>query len=87
MKTQSLLILSTAHLHPLEAQKIDEVAYVANQECALVRTQEEMREFYYGRGLVCLCNLLDKVKKDYSVEFVLFDPDADTLDELVIYSW
>ena len=87
MKSQSLLILSTAHLHPLEAKIIDEVSYVANQECALVRTEELDREFYYGRGLVCLCDLLDKVKKEHSVEFVLFDPDADTSDELVIYSW
>jgi hypothetical protein len=38
MEQQNLVILSTAHLHPLEAAKIDEYAYVGNKECALVNT-------------------------------------------------
>ncbi len=88
METHSLIILSTAHLHPLEEAKIDEFSYVGNKECALVSTVSEMRDFYYKGGLVCLCDLLKLVQERYNVKYVLFDPDADTNnDEFKYYDW
>ena len=87
METHSLIILSTAHLHPLEAAKIDEFSYVGNKECALVSTVSEMRDFYYQGGLVCLCDLLKLVQEKYNAKYVLFDPDADITDEFRYYQW
>ena len=87
MQIHNLIILSTAHLHPLEAAKIDEYAYVGNKECALVSTVSEMRDFYYKGGLVCLCDLLKLVQEKHNADYVLFDPDANTTDELKVYDW
>ena len=87
METHNLIILSTAHLHPLEAAKIDEFAYVANRECALVNTSPEMRDFYYQGGLVCMCDLLKFIQEKYDAAYVLFDPDANITDELKVYNW
>jgi len=87
MQIYNLIILSTAHLHPLEAAKIDEYAYVGNKECALVNTSPEMRDFYYQGGLVCMCDLLKLMREKHNADYVLFDPDANTTDELKIYGW
>lgn len=87
METHNLIILSTAHLHPLEAAKIDEFAFVANKECALVDTSPEMRDFYYQCGLVCMCDLLKLMKEKHNSDYVLFDPAANTIDELKVYDW
>lgn len=87
MEKSNLIILSTAHLHPLEAAKIDEFAYVGNKECALVNTSPEMRDFYYQGGLVCLCDLLKVMQEKYNADYVLFDPDANTTEELKVYHW
>jgi len=87
MEITKLITLSTAHLHPLEAEKIDEFAYVSNKECALVNTAPEMRDFYYQGGLVCLTELLKVLQEKYQADYVLFDPDANTTDELKVYDW
>jgi hypothetical protein len=87
MEQHNLIILSTAHLHPLEAAKIDEFAYVGNKECALVNTAPEMRDFYYQGGLVCLCDLLKVMQEKHNADYVLFDPDANTTEELKVYHW
>lgn len=87
MEQHNLIILSTAHLHPLEAAKIDEFAYVGNKECALVNTSPEMRDFYDQGGLVCLCDLLKVMQEKYNADYVLFDPDANTTEELKVYHW
>jgi hypothetical protein len=87
MEKHNLIILSTAHLHPLEAKVIDGFAYVGNKECALVNTSPEMRDFYYQGGLVCLCDLLKLVREKYNVNYVLFDPDVNTNDEFKYYNW
>lgn len=87
MEITKLITLSTAHLHPLEAEKIDKFAYVANCEQALVNTSPEMRDFYYQGGLVCLCDLLKVMQEKYDAGYVLFDPDANTTDELKLYNW
>ena len=88
IEKNSLVILSTAYLHPLEAQKIDEYAYVGNKEYSLVSTAPEMRDFYYRGGLVCLCDLLKVMKEKYNVDYVLFDPDVvANANEFKQYDW
>lgn len=87
MEQHNLIILSTAHLHPLEAAIVDKFANVGNKECALVNTSPEMRDFYYQGGLVCLCDLLKLVQEKYNTNYVLFDPDANTTDEFKHYEW
>ena len=89
MKIYKLIALSTAHLHPLEAAKIEEVASVSDQHCSLVSTAPEytMRTFYKDKGLVCLSEVLKLMKEKYDAEYVLFDPDVDVTDELKEYDW
>jgi hypothetical protein len=87
MKTQNLLIVSTAHLHPLEAKVINKYAYVSNQECALVSTESDMREFYAQADLVCLVEFLQQVKDKFNANYVVFDPDADCLEDFKTYDW
>lgn len=87
VELENLLILSTAHLHPLEAKVIDKFAYVANKECALVITDDEMRDFYYKQGLVCLCDALKIAKEKFNVKYVLFDPDADAMGDFKYFVW
>ena len=88
MELSQILTLSTAHLHPLEGQKIDKVAYIASDTCALVNTDPGMYEFYIEQSMPCLVDLLKLVKKQYDdVEYVLFDPDAGVEDAFREYNW
>ena len=86
MKMKNLLIISTAHLHPLEAKVLNQSAYVSSNDCDLVSTDNEMREFYANADLVCLVEFLTQVKKKYNADYVLFDPDADYLDDFKTYN-
>lgn len=52
MEISKILTLSTAHLHPLEGQKIDNVAYVHSDTCSMVNTDPEMYEFYIEESLL-----------------------------------
>jgi len=38
-------------------------------------------------GLVCMCDLLKLMREKHNADYVLFDPDANTTDELKIYGW
>jgi len=88
MEISKILTLSTAHLHPLEAAKIDKVAYVANDTCSLVNTDPDLYEFYIKDSLPCLVELLKLVKEQYNdVAYVLFDPDANVEDAFRKYDW
>ena len=88
MEISKILTLSTAHLHPLEGQKIDKVAYVSSDSCALVNTDPGMYEFYIEQSMPCLVDLLKLVKEQYNdVEYVLFDPDANVEDAFRKYDW
>ena len=86
MNMKNLLIVSTAHLHPLEAEVIDEIAYASSNECALVSTDNEMRELYANADLVCLVEFLTQVKNKHNVDYVLFDPDADCLEDFKTFN-
>jgi hypothetical protein len=88
MEISKILTLSTAHLHPLEAQKIDKVAYISNDTCSLVNTNQDMYDYYIEQGLPCLVDLLKSVNEQYDdVDFVLFDADANVEDVLRVYDW
>ena len=89
MEISKILTLSTAHLHPLEAQKIDKVSYISNETCSLVNTDPEMYDFYIKEGLPCLVDLLKEVNsydmRDFA--YVLFDADANVEDKIRKYDW
>ena len=85
MEFNKLVILSTAHLHPLEAKVINSYAYVASPECSLLLTDTSSREFYKEGGLVCLSELLEQLKD--IADYVLFDPDANVWNVYKSYDW
>jgi hypothetical protein len=87
MEISQILTLSTAHLHPLEAAKIDEVAYISSDTLSLVNTDPEMYEFYIKESMPCLVELLKLVKEQYIVGYVLFDPDANVVPYIKSYDW
>ena len=88
MEISKILTLSTAHLHPLEGQKIDKVSYSHSDTCSLVNADPEMYEFYIEEGLPCLVDLLKSVNKQYHhIAYVLFDADANVEDEFRKYDW
>jgi hypothetical protein len=87
MELRKLAILSTAHLHPLEAKHMNKYAYVANEECALFNTEPEMRSFYKNADLVCLSELLGQVLEKYDVQYVMFDPDVSVTEDFKSYDW
>ena len=88
MEISKILTLSTAHLHPLEGQKIDKVAYISNDTCSLVNTNQDMYDYYIEQGLPCLVDLLKSVNEQYDdVAYVLFDADANVEDAFRKYDW
>jgi hypothetical protein len=88
MEISKILTLSTAHLHPLEARKIDKVSYIHSDSCSLVNTDPGMYEFYIQEGLPCLVDVLKSVKQLYDdVAYVMFDADANVEDEFRKYDW
>ena len=88
MEISKILTLSTAHLHPLEAQKVDKVSYTHSDTCSMVNTDPEMYQFYIEEGLPCLVDVLMSVNQLYSdVAYVLFDADANVEDAFRKYDW
>lgn len=88
MEISKILTLSTAHLHPLEGQKIDKVSYVHSDSCSMVNTDPEMYDFYITEGLPCLVDFLKTVKQLYAdVAYVMFDADANVEDAFRKYDW
>ena len=85
MEHNKLVILSSAHLHPLEAKVINNFAYVSSPECSLLLTDAGSREFYKEGGLVCLDELMEKLKD--IADYILFDPDANVDDDYKSYEW
>lgn len=87
MKTHNLLIISTAHLHPLEAKEIDKSAYISSPECSMVSTDPSMIQYYTTAFLVCMVELLQKLKENYNADYVIFDADADIIEGMKTYDW
>ena len=89
MEFSKVLTLSTAHLHPLEAEHIAEVSYISSDTCFLVSTDSGLHEhFIKGVQLPCLVDLLKEVAKLYDdVDYVMFDGDANVEDAFRQYDW
>jgi hypothetical protein len=88
MELSKILILSTAHLHPLEAAKIDKVAYISNDTLSLVSNDSGMWDSYLAENMHCLVDLLREVANYYTdVDYVMFDPDANIEDVFRKYEW
>ena len=87
MEFHKLAIISTGHLHPLEAKHMNKAAYIANDECAMFNTEPEMRSFYKGADLVCLSELLEQAREKFGVQYVIFDPDVSVSKDFKSYDW
>lgn len=87
MENRKLTILSTAHLHPLEAQQLDKIATLSNEFCALFSTVREMRKHYHDNHFPCLAELLEKVKEQTDADYVMFDPDVSVTNMFKSYDW
>jgi hypothetical protein len=88
MEISKILILSTAHLHPLEGLKIDKVSYTHSDTSSMVNTDPEMYEFYIEESLPCLVDLLKLIKEQYNdVAYVMFDADGNVEDQFRKYDW
>ena len=90
MEFSKVLVLSTAHLHPLEAVKIDKVAYISSNTCALVNAGKGtgMLDSYLNEGMHCLVDLLRSVYDQFpDVDYVMFDPDANVEEQFREFTW
>lgn len=83
MKSSKLITLSTTHLHPLEAQKMNEVSILYNEFNNLISICDGVIQDCKDSYLPCLAELLnDLMTQGY--DYVLFDPDAE-VDDSVLY--
>ena len=79
--------LSTAHLHPLEAEKMEEVSYFDSDTSHLVPTIDECLSDCKRLYMVCLHDLLVELREKYNVDYVLFDADSSVCEEFKTYDW
>lgn len=84
---KSIIVLSTAHLHPLEAEKINEVSVLSNDCQNLIQVSKDTIQDCKKIYLVCLAEVLEILLKE-QYDFVLFDADfGDVVDRLITYDW
>jgi hypothetical protein len=88
LKMLNMVELSTAHLHPLEAEKIKEVSYFDSDTSHLVPTIDECLSDCKRLYMVCLHDLLVELREKYNVDYVLFDADSSVCEEeFKTYDW
>jgi len=88
MQFSKVLTLSTAHLHPLEAAKIDKVAYIVSDTLSLINNDSDMWDTYLVENMHCLVDLLVEVEKLHpDVDYVMFDPDANIEEQFRKFTW
>ena len=87
LKMLNMVELSTAHLHPLEAEKMKEVSYFDNDTSNLVPTIDECLSDCKRLYMVCLHDLLVELREKYDVDYVLFDADSSVCEEFKTYDW
>ena len=63
LQTLNMVELSTAHLHPLEAEKMKEVSYFDNDSSNLVPTIDEFLSDCKRLYMVCLHDLLVELRE------------------------
>jgi len=88
MEFSKVLTLSTIHLHTLEAEKIDKIAYLSSDTLSLVNADSGMWDTYLNEGMHCLVDLLRMVKCQHpDVDYVMFDPDANAVCQFREFTW
>lgn len=87
MNTQSITTLSTAHLHPLEVELINQVSLIHNDYNNLISINDDVINECKRLNLVCLVEVLTKLKEKYGSDYVMFDPDESAINEFKIYDW
>ena len=87
MNTKKIITLSTAHLHPLEAQCINSVSLIDNQFSNLISINEDVIAESKRMQLVCLVEILIELKEKYDVDYVMFDADEPIVNEFKVYDW
>lgn len=88
MEFSKVLTLSTAHLHPLEAAKIDKIAYISSDTSSLVNASSGLWDTYLNKGMHCLVDLLRLIDNQFhDVDYVMFDPDANIEERYKDYKW
>jgi len=88
MEFSKVLTLSTAHLHPLEAAKIDKIAYISSDTLSLVNADSGMWDSYLVENMHCLVDLLRLIYEQFpSVDYVMFDPDANIEEQFREFTW
>lgn len=86
MNTKKLLVISTCHLHPLEAGKINDVSILFDDTTNLISISFDVIDECNRKYLVCLAELLYFLKIN-QFEYVMFDSDAETDSEIKQYNW
>ena len=87
LKMLNMVELSTAHLHPLEAEKMKEVSYFDSDTSNLVPTIDECLSICERLYMVCLHDLLVELREKYDVDYVMFDADSSVCEEFKTYDW
>jgi hypothetical protein len=84
---KSIVVLSSAHLHPLEADKINEVSLLHNEFSNMIQVSKETIQDCKGFCLLCLAEVLEVLLQE-QYDFVLFDSDfGDVVDRFTTYDW
>jgi hypothetical protein len=88
MEFAKILILSTAHLHPLEGPNIGEIASLDGITCSLVNVDSEMDDYYIEKCFPCLVDLLRLIREQSpDVDYVMFDADGRVEDQFRTFDW
>lgn len=88
MVTNKLVIISTAHLHPLEAERIDNVSYMSCSSANLISTDEaSCRNYESEAGLYCLADLVRAIRSGFGADYIIFDADAEVHPTYRKYDW
>lgn len=88
MVKSTLVIISTAHLHPLEAERIDNVSYMSCSSANLISTDEISCNSYESEaGLYCLADLARAIRSSFGADYIIFDADAEVHPIFRKYDW
>ena len=87
VNSKKILTLSTAHLHPLEVNHLNDTSICFSDWCNLISVDNDVIEECKTLHLVCFVELLKVLKEQYQVDYVLFDPDEPAIEELQKYDW
>jgi hypothetical protein len=87
MNTKSITQLSTAHLHPLEVELMNQVSLLHNDYGNLISIDDDILNECKRLNLVCLLEVLTELKEKYGSDYVVFDADEPAISEFKKYDW